>query len=287
MLNPLKWKLNSIKKPCSPYGPKFDQASLVSFRLNETKVNLHLPPPSKSKFGKHLLPDKTYNIYQNSQFYTEVDTPNLPRLNLLHYRWAFYGPSFTGNVAELSCVIAVIAPKPDHPEYSLFKPRDFEKHIETTVRQVYEHEDYIDIGKASWNLPVDWKIINNLGIPSISFEALPEYGGERYRVVLIPISHDRYLRIYFDFYKETTGSYKEVEAMIDSTEMNALADDIISSIRIELSEKAQAERQSILEQYPDQTLSNYVAPYKFTTPEQDEQWKRYKKIVDEAKALNK
>ena len=282
MLNPLKWKLNSLTKHCFPTGPNFDKAKTVSIDLSNTTLQLNLPSPSKSKFGRSLIANNTYNIYGNSQYYTEVDTPNLPRLNLLHYRWAFYGPAFTGNVAEVSCVIAVMAPKPNHPEYSVFNTTDFEQYIEAMAKQIYGHEDHIDHGQANWKLPLNWKIIDSMGVPSISFEKEPVYGGKRCRFVLTPISHDRYLETTFHFHKSMGGSYKEVEAMIDSTEMNALADNIISSMHIELSEAAQAERQSILDQYPDQKLSSYVPPYKFTTPEQDAQWQRYRKIITDA-----
>ena len=282
MLNPLKWKFKDLKQPCIPTGPDFSSAREIKFSLNDTIVSFYSPPSTPIQLGPLQSPQDNYSIYQDAQYITEVGRDNLPRLDLFYLGWAYYGPAFTGYVGELSLAGAVIAPRPTHKNFSVFNPNDFEHLIETNERHYYGNEEDFTSGRPDSQLPVNWRIVSGREFSGISYEVVPMFNGARIQMVLLPLRHDRYLELSFHFSKKFLGNYQETEAMISSAPMNELAENIINSLSIQLSEAAQREKEEIQAKFPHAKHTENVAPYKLTTPEQDAKYEAEQAALETA-----
>jgi hypothetical protein len=288
MLNPLKWSLRALSDPCIPNGPNFEKAKPYHFLLSDTQVTIRLNRPTGVKFFERLYPYASYDIYLDDKFYREVDRETLPRLDILHFHWGYWGPAFVGEIADLSCVCAVIAPT-DLPEGSnLFRPQDLEQHIERIiVREQGDPEDFF-FGRARWMAPVKWQVIEAGDVYGISYEVntIPGPGAERYQFLIIPITKDRYLKVCFRYYQELLGAdLAESNRMISPKPMEALVENIIASLDIRLSPEAQQQKAEADAAHPNESLTSYVAPYKFTSAEHDAEWADYQQLMAQAAAL--
>ncbi|CAH0990031.1 hypothetical protein SIN8267_00114 [Sinobacterium norvegicum] len=281
MLNPFRWKFRSLEEPCTPTGPNVNNAKPFFMDLSGNRFSISLPAPTSAKYVDQLRPHTKYNINQQSDYHSEYSRPDDPRLPILAFSWGYYGPLFTGLVAELNCVAAIISVKPRCEGFTLFRSAHLESYIESDLRHVFSNEDEINFGRARTIAPVNWAVVTaneTIGVQYEEHSVPGDAGVRRSRIVTLPISEERYLELTFHYHPQAyLKDLNESNALINPAPMDALVDSIIDSIDIELSEQSKQERQQVLDQYPDEKLSEYRAPFKFTTEAQDKEWADHQK----------
>lgn len=268
---------------CVPKGPSFQWAKTIKTDIAGTKIEFRAPKhsPTKRLKGKPLLPDKYY--IPNTMSFTSNFSPEFTVADLWEYVplfkhcWGFYGPWFTGNLANLEMYFNIIQPKESartpKKNTSFFHPRVFEQVVGDYLTNKYSiHQDD---GQAEWMAPINWQPLTSL--PTVAVR-LQVHQDERittsgYREhIFFPISdHQMGVISFMSWQKISAGkSQKEIDAEISPENITSLKDSIVDSLKVELSPEATAAQIQALEGLDDTSLIKTFAPMQWSTNKSSE-----------------
>ncbi|MBU6954725.1 hypothetical protein [Hahella sp. HN01] len=260
------------KRPCAPIGPDFAGAKLVSTSLSGSKLGVRLNRHMPTDGAEHaIFLAESYNVFHD-ELYTDVGRKDAKLLNILTRSWKFRGPAFVGYVAHVSLVVTVEKRNRSAGEISLFEPAEFERFLLSRLTKLYGSKIYD--GRSEYEAPYQWKVHRSLSVPAVSYEIRPVMGGhDRSMCFAFPLDHQICVLFYFQLVQYEPGNLNDKDEMVSPDPLYALVREVINSVTLELSPSALDEYKKIKASYPESTLSERLQPLKWTTPEQDAQWK--------------
>ncbi|MDH5179619.1 MAG: hypothetical protein OEZ39_14720 [Gammaproteobacteria bacterium] len=280
MMN-LPLKLRKQTEYCTPKGPSVASARPVSFSVEGTQIQLRAPRHSSGfSHRKVRHPSHSYNVSSiNFTSFSDglVVDDSWRYYSVLYRSWGFYGPWFTGLLAEMDMSLTLLTPKEPKAGVSFFHPRAFEQSVGDFITFRYSND--IWQGKSNWIAPLDWQAVTSLPCAAARFDVMPDQeinpAGSLYEYLFFPISDQYLVEVRFKPIQLINESLSESDKLIDRSSMAQLRDDIINSLQITLSPAAAAQQAKALEGLTDSSLRKEFPPMKWTTPEQDAEWEAY------------
>ncbi len=271
---------------CVPKGPTFRWAKTIKTDIAGTKIEFRAPKhsPIRQLKAKPILPKKHYiahgkHLTPNTVFFRSNFSPRLlledswEYMQLFTHDWGFYGPWFTGHLANLEMYFNIIQLKQPEKKQrnespSFFHPRVFEKIVGDYLTNEYAvHQDE---GQAEWVAPVNWQPLTSLPTAAVRLqvcrnEQITTSGYDER--VFFPISDSQLASILFCPRQNAPSSMTQTEkdAMISRENVIALMDNIINSLKVELSPEAAAAQAKALEGLDDTSLIKTFAPMQWST----------------------
>ncbi|MDH5653111.1 MAG: hypothetical protein OEZ39_14740 [Gammaproteobacteria bacterium] len=281
MMN-LPIKLRKQTTFCTPKGPSFSRAQAISFSIEGTRIQLRVPRhrPGIVRSEESVHPRKQYDA--SSIFFTTypkdfVVDDSWRYFTLMYRSWGFYGPWFTGLLAEMSMSLTLLTPKEPKTGVSFFHPRAFEQSVGDFISCQYAKS--MSHGRSKWIAPLNWQPISSLPCVAARFDVMPDQeinpAYSLYEYLFFPISDQYLIEVRFRPMQLMNDSLSERDKLIDRSTMAQLRDDIINSLQITLSPAAAAQQAKALEGLTDTSLRKEFPPMKWTTPEQDAEWEAY------------
>src|SRR5690606_7964762 len=190
-----------------PKGPYFSKLRSQTWCIGDSRF-LFKAPWSNPVFGSGQYRSMVQshssganNILNYSLKY--VDESIMPnrhwQLGAFYYRrWYFVGPWFSGSKARLSMSGNIYGQttRRDFAGTSFFHPRVFETAIADYLSSLYGSHK---IGRnARYRGPLNWKVIPiSSTVQAASFDIFDAQNTELARLILFPVSHDRFVCISF------------------------------------------------------------------------------------------
>ncbi|MFK5948826.1 MAG: hypothetical protein QM500_08680 [Methylococcales bacterium] len=276
MMN-VPFKLRQQEEFCTPKGPSFDSAKVIAFSINGSRVEFKAPKHKTSYSSREQLKPKSPFTSENMIFRNypddSVKNNSWKLFSILSRSWGFWGPWFTGAVAETSISVSLVQ-SINSNKSSFFHPRAFENAIGNFLSQQYSHEFNSSHDKQYWLAPINWKPIKN----GVKFKVLPnpETFNSSFisEYAIFSISEDMLLVFTFWVEQHTTGTIADKDKLVDRKPLENLIKNIIDSIKIKLSPEAQAQKEKALAGLDDVSLSKVFAPLKWYNTEQATSTKR-------------
>lgn len=242
-----------------PRGPYFSKPRFQSWRIGDGRF-VFKAPWSNSVFGSEQYRSTTQSRSSGTNdvlnySLKHIDESLMPnnhwQCGAYYYRrWYFVGPWFSGCRARLSMsgMIYGQAVKKDFVGTSFFHPRVFETAIADFLSSLYGSNK---IGKkARYQGPLNWKVIQiSPIIHAASFDIYDGQDSEITRLVLFPVSHDRFICISF------RGIYQR-KVNYDQNPLIDLMESIIGSFRLEVGPSIQSQWNQIKVYCPDMQLTS-------------------------------
>ena len=261
----------------TPKGPAFAKAKEVAVNLGGTMVIVKLP--------KHCPRLREISVSQHIKEKLDLDalstydsinpTPPWKMGTPLLREWRFCGPWFSGVLADIEFSL-VVATRGFEEEETLFNPRVFEREIDTLLTSDYSTEKWY--GGAMWAAPVHWQTYLHHEITVVSYDCVKSIGGAGFvKELVFPIENNTLVILWFkvNFLTSGGGDLASQEARLDREPMDSLINDIIHSLKVELSEKSRAQLMSAKDMFAEEVISQQRSPIKWTTEEDDELYARY------------
>ncbi len=264
------FRLRRLKEYCTPKGPAFKQSQAIVFSIDGTMIGLKAPKHKTVYSSNEQIKPK--RRYQLSEFIFRdyprdfVKDQSWKKAIIFSRSWSFYGPWFTGPVAELPFSTTLIKATNKKSE-SYFHPRAFETAVSDFISQQYSH-DFDQNNVQEWLAPIDWqpysngvrfKVTPNPNVINASF--IREYA-------MVALTDDIILVFTFWLRQRVSGVIKDKDKMVNRQPLEDLVGDIIDHIKIDFSPEAQAQKDKALEGLEDASLSPAFAPLKWSNAEQ-------------------
>ena len=164
-----------------PRGPNFSHASTILCNISGTSLSFKAPKHRpQHKNHKQILPAQSYKMDEmifRSNFDENIKvSDNWKTFELFHRSYAFYGPWFTGTMAELEMYFTLVKPvNYDSPNFSLFHPRAFENIVaDYLTNQFSRYTNKVNDKKRHYSAPVDWQPLNHLPVVEVRLQVVPD-----------------------------------------------------------------------------------------------------------------
>jgi len=265
----VKYKLRKADGLVNPKGPSFTRAETIRCDFFGTELSFKVPKhrPYYKRVKEHL-PERRY---QQKNFHFEFhcsdnenhDTPNhLERFNMFRRFWTFYGPWFTGTLAQLSMHITLIKPVNFDHEFSLFHPRAFEKLVGDYLTHLYA-KHINDDGTHHYTAPINWQPLQQFPVIAARFEVTPNEGAvirnTTYHLVFA-LTDKIFASVEFDPGRIKNISNEELDKLVSIDSMLELMNNIIDSFKLTLSDEAKQQQQAALAGLDDTSLVKNYPP---------------------------
>lgn len=268
------WSLRDQSAPCSPCGPRFARAPVYSFCVDGTHIAIKAPRHRAGSYHDTISPRRNYstdgNDPQRVHWKDMSGGDDRWKFSPIIYRvWDFYGPMFVGRLGSVYLSTYVARKNALPADVSLFHPRALEFVLADMLKYLYFDESDLDYGTQRWRAPVSWRPLRGELAGGVRFDVMPHGGynpGKMYRQQIMPISNEHLLAVALRFTRnivfceDDEGNSPHVDDWIDITPMLALADQVLDSVRVELSEAAGAQRRQALEGLADASLVSDFPP---------------------------
>ncbi|MFL0809071.1 MAG: hypothetical protein K6L76_01520 [Agarilytica sp.] len=268
-------KFKELKEFAVPKGVGINSCERVLLDIDGVKVSFLAPPHRPSIKEKKALHNKKQIQVGNGNTYTPNNSFGRWRGGLHFGRdFAFQGPAFTGSIAELSIDLLLFNTKLKKSSETLFDPSFLEASVLDRLTEHYSEEKAY--WAPCWQAPSNWKPINIDGVSSVSYDAIKvRGGGDFFKEYVYPIFDDTFFMLRFREIQETNGSLAAMDKLISREPLDQLANDIIKSVQVELSEEAKQQLARAKQEFPNVQLSQDVQPLKWTTEEEDRKHSEY------------
>ena len=265
------FKLRRQETFCTPKGPSFNSAKTVAFTIDNTEIVFKAPKDKSGYSSREQIKPSKSNLTADMAFRTYpedlVKDDSWKYTDIWARSWGFWGPWFSGAVAELPSSITLVK-STEKNNGSYFHPRAFETVVSDYISQQFSHEFSPSNDKQYWLAPIDWKPIQD----GVKFKVIPnpetfnsDYISE---YAIFPIADDILMIFYFGIQQHAASIIEDKDKLVDRKPLEKLASDIINSIKITLSQEAQAQKDNALEGLDDTSLSPSFAPLKWSNSEQ-------------------
>ncbi|MFK5951387.1 MAG: hypothetical protein QM500_21745 [Methylococcales bacterium] len=274
----VRYKLRKTQDLVTPKGPVFSSSKTIACDIDGSVIKFKAPK-HRPQHSNHepIIPKHSYKldemIFRSSYSEGFSVSDNWEKFELFHRTWAFYGPWFTGTVAELEMYISMIKPvNYDNENFSLFHPRAFEKIIGDFLTNDFSTFKSVSMGgKHHYIAPVNWKPLNNLPVVAVRLEVVADVTvinrTNRY-FIFFPITDKVMTCIQFIPSQLLALSQEELDKRVNRSSMLELMENIINSIDLKLSTQAQAQQQAALAGLDDTSLIKEFQPLKWASFEQ-------------------
>jgi hypothetical protein len=281
---PFKWR--EPKGLVIPKGPNFAWAKTICSEVNGTQIKFKVPKhrPRRSNH-ESIMPDRCYNADNTLLFRNYYDDEKAARGLVDHWRaadffyhaWAFYGPWFTGEQAELRVSFRLTKVINYPKTMSLFHPRALEQVIADHLATLYSHHlSGTRKGIQVFNAPINWQPLHHLPVNAVKLEVVSEDFSPHRTIshhVYFPIAHNLMAGLIFWPSRIKNLPRSELDKRVSLQPMHELMDNIINSIQLTLSPEAQAQKEAALEGLEDTALVTEYPPLKWDTLDEEERLK--------------
>lgn len=278
------------KKYLTPSGYNLLLAPRRRFRVDDTLISFKAP--RYNWLQGNIKPEKIFPHYPVNQP-KKLFSDQTPRLfvggenksdsyEVYSHSYEFYGPWFTGEQASLYLAVDILRIRQFPPAVSFFHPRSYEMMVTDHLTQHFSEKDDEYDGIQQNLAPVEWTPLNHLPANAARFKIV----GQSPRSTKIPESHKLYIPIddnivvCFTFnlrYRSTQPIFIRSK-FVNMAPVNKLVDDIISSIRVKLSPRAEAAQKKALEGLDDTSLTKSFPPLKWDNLDDNAREKALEKI---------
>ncbi|WP_281648663.1 hypothetical protein [Parendozoicomonas sp. Alg238-R29] len=274
-----------ITKPFIPRPPDFARvARSVNLDISGSKLHFKLPK-HKSDYSQERPVVAKADLYDFTRYKVDIEKDR-QYLPLLSRAWRMNGPLFHENVGELFFFCGIEYCEENDQSSSFFQYEILENIVLDKVRNEYgRNENTFYHGQQIHSAPHKWQVIQLGDHPAVQFEIHREYGKYRYYVAHYPITHNHYL-IFMMKDNSQWRRNKNDKPVVDTKPIDHFFSQIMDSVSIQLSDVAQAQKDTIDARYPDQQYTPYRAPEKWTTDEQDKEYAEHCEWLKELKALS-
>lgn len=263
MMN-VRLKLREPKQLVVPRGPDFRWARTIHSNLNGSHISFKVPR-HRPRRSNHLskVPERNYQSDRSAassmpfrSMYGDEDAEkglkdHFERLKFFYHAWAFYGPWFSGTVAELSLSFDFIKAVNFPDSMSLFHPRALEQVIGEYLTFMYSyHLDFTRDYIQEFDAPVNWEPLNHLPVNAVRLESIPrEFSAHKTisHYMFFPIADNIMACLHFMPSRILGLPRSELDKRVSVDPMYKLMDNIINSIQLELSPEARAQQARALD----------------------------------------
>lgn len=281
------YKLRKPSGLIKPKGPSFSRAKSISCNFDGTVITFKAPKHrARHSNNERLNSESSYKFSEMifRSIYSEGFnlSDNWDEFKLFYRAWAFYGPWFTGTLAELDMYFSLIKPTNcDNDNFSLFHPRAFEKYVSDYLTNNYStrKNDLMD-GRHEYIAPVNWQPLSNFPTVAVRLEVRPDAEVARATVrhlVFFPISDKVMAHLHFIPSQLLALSQEELDERVDSSSMLELMNNIINSFEITLSPEAEAQQQAAIAGLDDASLVEAFLPIKWDESTQQNEVQKIEK----------
>lgn len=280
------FKLREQTKLLTPKGPSFSFAKRVSFNISGTQMEFRAPSHryryvSIRDFQERLtldFNDMNFESYKSGL----LGEGSWRYCMIVNRAWDFYGPWFTGPIADMRMTVSILTPTEPNPNVSFFHPRAFEQAVGDFLTSRFSLD--MREGRSQYNAPINWQPITHLPSMAARLDVMPDEHVNRVEDIIeyffLPLNDQHLLQIRFIPRQNLNKSLAERDKLVDRSTMAQLRDDILDSLKITLSPEALQQQASALEGLEDTSLIKSYPPIKWTTPEQDAEWEEHKKDIE-------
>ncbi len=279
----VRYKLRKAKGLITPKGPNFSSAKTIQCDIDGSVVKFKTPKHRPLISGEEpIFPAHSYHL--NDMFFRSSYqegfkvSDNWETFRLLENAWAFYGPWFTGAVAELVMYATLIKPiNYENDDFSLFHPRAFEKIIGdylTNSFSTYTSESRG--GKHHYIAPLNWQPLTNLPVVAVRLQveadAKVTHDNKQY-FLFFPVTDKVMACMHFDPSRLLALSQEELDKRVNESSMLELMNNIIDSIELTLSPEVQAQQKAALAGLDDASLISDFPPLKWPVVDKENTFK--------------
>jgi len=265
----VKYKLRKAEGLVSPKGPNFARAQTIRCDFDGTVLSFKAPKHRPYfKRVKEYLPERHYQAETIRPHFRCFDNDNHETPNHLEYYqlfrrfWTFYGPWFTGTLAELEMHITLFMPVNFDQEFSLFHPRAFEKIVGDYLTHLNAKHINSD-GSYHYTTPVNWQPLTQLPVVAARFETAPNKGAivrnTTYHL-FFTLSDQILASVKFDPTRLFNKPKEQLDKEVSEESMIELMNNIIDSFQLTLSDKAKKQQQAALAGLEDASLVKNYPP---------------------------
>ena len=263
-----KFKLRDRPGSCTPVGPNFSAAKLLSVQLAGTHLQFRAPRHDPSPYGRvrQIRMKKAYSMSHPRVLHWNMQPSQSWQSTDIFFReWSFCGPWFTGFMGDTSCFLQVIELNKSNPDVNFLHPKALEVASLAYLTANYGYRVYdIDNGRMHYVGPLNWSTVDQLEVPSVQFDSERLMSGAApERHVFIPISRSHIAYFSLRTLQSASGTREEVDKQVDPAPFKELVDNIVGSIQVTLSPEAQADWDEIKKNNPDAKVSETCAPLKW------------------------
>lgn len=262
----------------TPKGPSFSSAKKICINLDGTILSFKAPKHRPRRKGhKSIQPEHNYKfeemIFRSSYRNDSTVNDNWKTYKLFYRSWAFYGPWFTGTLADLWMFLELVKPvNYENSDFSLFNPRAFENIVADFMTNNYSKYTDSENDKQLYITPVEWQPLTHLPVIGVRFQVIPDESvtySTIEHLVFFPITDKVMAYIHFTPSQIRAASQEENDKRVSRSTMYKLMDNIIDSIQLTLSPVAQAQQKTALAGLSDTSLVKEFMPLQWrnTNPE--------------------
>lgn len=267
-------KLREPKQQVMPKGPSFRWAREFCSDLDGTHIRFkaprncprrsnHKPVLPRHRYG----PDMVFRSMYNDQKAAEGLENHFETLDFFYHAWAFYGPWFTGAVAELSLQFDFTRVVNFPPSMSLFHPRALEHAVGEFLTSMYSsHLDSTRDNIQEFDAPINWQPLHHLPVNAARMESVPrDFSAHRTisHWIFFPIADDIMATLLFMPSRLLGLPRSELDRRASVDSMYELMNKIIDSIELDLSPEAKAQQERALAGLADTSLVKDYPPLKW------------------------
>ncbi|ROS00198.1 hypothetical protein EDC56_2836 [Sinobacterium caligoides] len=250
MFNSLKYnrlRLRTAQGRTTPVGPSFNINKELEINLADNILSLAMPrhaPYNRNREQARIL-SKRYEL-RGVGYNDGVLPSNTWKAETIAFRsWGYYGPWFTGYMADLSIYIGAIHLSEPQDNISFFHPKAFELATLSYLTALHGHDEYSP-NTPRWQGPLNWQPILCLPVPAIRLDIHPiNVPSRRYHNVFFPVSKDKIIKITFTYSHACAGSMEQRDERINLQPLRQMIDDIVGSLALTLSPESELQMASI------------------------------------------
>ncbi|WP_028885463.1 hypothetical protein [Teredinibacter turnerae] len=264
-------KLREPKGLVVPEGPSFKWARTIKSEFEGTEIAFKAPKHSPRRSNhKGYAPVRRYNKdnplpFRNYYGEEEIERglPDLWRkADFFSHSWAFNGPWFTGPVCELELMFRLVRVVNYPKDMSLFHPRALELVIGDYLTDMYSyHKSETRGGIQVFHAPINWQILTHLPVNAARMEVVSE-NFSPHRTIKRMV-----------FFPKTKLPRSELDKRVNEQPMLDLMEDIIASLKLNLSPRAKAQQDAALSGLEDTSLIKDYPPLKWDNVSEEEKQK--------------
>ena len=283
----VKYKLRKSSNLVTPKGPSFASAQTIRCDFDGSVLSFNAPKHRPYyKRVKEYQPERHYNKNDIPRYFRCYDNDNHETPNHLEYYhlfrryWTFYGPWFTGTLAQLSMHITLIKPTNFEHEFSLYHPRAFEKLVGDYL--TYINAEHInDDGSFHYTTPVNWQPLTHLATVAAQLDVIPNKGAytdDKTRHLFFTLSDQIMASVRFETSRWPNIGKEKLDKLVSEDSMIELMNNIIDSFKLTLSDEAKQQQQAALAGLDDTSLIKKYPPLDWSdlTSEQNTNIKKLK-----------
>jgi hypothetical protein len=246
------WALRDQSGFTSPQGPSFKWALWHHIMLSDVHIKLKVPRHNTR------LPVESYDIPGSVEI-KNLDFKNYERHSkkqrsaaVIYREWEFYGPWFTGSMGGINFSGSVISALKPTSGLNYFHPRALEAAIAEYLAVDYSHEFSPRDREQVWLAPVNWRQQPSFPCIAARFDVIrpraPHFGP--YSYLIFPLTKTHYF--VFECKMSRPPVFTDIKPepalndWIDPQPFLTLIDQVLNSVRVELSPQAKADQEEAL-----------------------------------------